>query len=726
MTTATVTEIAKALGKTVQGVNKIKRAKKWQRANQTGVARYDIAVLSPKEQKKIEVYLGRDNRAGDADLPAVVPKAQAPAVIEKHLPALVELTGHQTTVMNARMWFMRQIEQGLVQGTRLGVIIEGLVKDIEEGKAPASGQSVLANDRKRKDGTPMSERSIMRFWSDYKAAGFKPEALAPNDGDVKRIHRDALLVEFCRDFSPKNQIATPVGVPVWLPWFLAAYRQPQKPSIADAMRAMRRTMPEDIELPDYSAINRIANKIPEVYLQRGRKTGAELRSIMGFNRRDFRDYHPFTVGQMDGHSFKAYVAHPTSGAHFHPEVCGIIDMTTKMMTGYSAGLAESSRTVADAFRHSCTVNDKKPVGGRYLIIEADLGAGNKAMVNADKEIGLFARVGTTLSFPEVAGNPQGHGGIERSNQSIWIRAAKELPTYTGKDMDKVVRKRIYTKLEKDLKAVKKAGELGKVEKTSKLLLTWREFLVALAIWVSEYNNTPHRALPKITDETGKRRHRSPNEEYAYRVNCGWDHTSPHVDQTLLDHLFMPCERVKINRREFRLHGNLYHSYSLDPHHGEEMIAAYDIHNANEVYVLNLDERLICTAQWNGNSIHGVPKTKLEQADYDRIEGQIKLKQRQIDMIESNRQTAPIIEHPPEIKQARLELIREAEEAQLAETFELPPDSRGKWKLWKLLDVQLSAGEVLTVQQSGFYKGWQRSENWRAFNETEQELKAAQT
>jgi len=696
----------------------------WQkRAGRGGGREYALSALPSATQQ----YLQRAARAHQADhLPVVTPKAQAPAVVERQLPALAALTGHQAEVMHARMWFVRQIEQGLARGMRLGVIIEGLVRDVEEGRAPASGQAALANDRKRKAGAAvLSGRSIQRFWDNYKAAGFQPQALAPNDADAQRVNRDALLVAFCRDFGAKNQLAPPTGVPVWLPWFLTAYRQPQKPSIADALRAMGRSMPADMPLPSYDALSRVAAKIPEVYLERGRRTGAELRSIMGFNRRDFADYDPFTVGQIDGHSFKAYVAHPVTGAHFHPEVCGIIDMTTKMITGYSAGLAESSRTVADAFRHSCTVSENKPVGGRFLIIEADLGSGNKAKVNADKEIGLFARVGTKLEFPEVAGNPQGHGGIERSNQSLWIRAAKELPTYTGKDMDKVVRKRIYTRLEQDLRAAKKAGGLGMVEKTSKLLLSWREFLAALEIWVAEYNNTPHRALPKITDEAGRRRHRSPNEEYAHRINLGWDHTSVHVEQELPDHLFMPHERVRINRCEFRLHGNRYHSYSLEAHHGEEMLAAYDVHDANQVYVLDLDERLVCVATWNGNSIYGMPTTKLQQAEHERIEGQIKLKRRQIDLIENSRSSALITEHPEEIRRARLELVREAEAAEAAVVFELPLGDRERWVLWKQLDAQLAAGEPLAAEAENFHRSWQNSPMWMGFYETEQELLAAQ-
>ncbi len=163
---------------------------------------------------------------------------------------------------------------------------------------------------------------------------------------------------------------------------------------------------------------RIAQKIPAVYLEKGRKTGAELKAIKGFNRRMWREYDPFTCGQIDGHSFKAYVAHPVSGAHFHPEVCGLIDMTTKMITGYSAGLAESSRTVADAFRHSCTVNEHKQVGGRYKIVEPDRGSGNMAKVNADKDIGLFSRVGTLLCFPEEAGMALNHPPSSQSSRLI--------------------------------------------------------------------------------------------------------------------------------------------------------------------------------------------------------------------------------------------------------------------------------------------------------------------
>lgn len=689
------------------------------RAGRGGGKEYALSALPVETQRHLQKL------AGCAETLPTVKTAAAPPAVITPLPLPSELTGHQQTIMNARVFLVKSIESDMALGHRLQQSLEYVVGQIAAGNQPYFGQAELANDRKRKNGTALlSERSLMRFWSDWKKSGRNPVALAPNDGDVKRIQKESVLVAYVRDFGTRADTGqVPATVPAWMPYFLLAYRKPQSPSIPDALRDMKRTLPEHIELPNYHQVLRIVQKLPSVYIEKGRKTGAELKAIMGFNRRVWNEYHPFTCGQVDGHSFKAYVAHPTSGAHFHPEVCGIIDMTTKIMTGYSAGLAESSRTVADAFRHSCTVNATKSVGGRYKILEADLGSGNMAKVNADKEIGLFARVGTLLCPPEVAGNPQGHGGIERSNQSIWIRAAKELPTYTGKDMDRVTRKKVYTRLEQDLNAAKKAGEVGKVEKTSKLLLSWREFLAALEIWVAEYNNTPHRSLPKITDAAGKRRHRTPFEELAHRINEGWDPKSAHLEEDMIEYLFMPHERITVKRCEFRLHGNLYHSYALQTHHGEEMIAAYDIHDANQVYVLNQDERMICTAQWNGNNIHGVPTSKMEQADFERIEGQRKLKLKQLDMIENNRQRTVPTEHSENVQQEVLKIAQQIEEAEVvqASVFVLPPSERDRQYLWQELDAQIRNGETVQPEAAQFHKGWQNSDYFKAWQSIQEDL-----
>src|SRR6266545_3329630 len=174
-------------------------------------------------------------------------------------------------------------------------------------------------------------------------------------------------------------------------------------------------------------------------------------------------------------------------------------------------------------------------------------------------------------------------------------------------MDRVVRKRVYERLERDLKRVKKEGKLGQVEKTSELLLSWREFLEALERFVIEYNNTPHSALPKITDPvTGRRRHMTPFEAWADHIARGWQPVLP-AEGNMLPYLFMPHEAVTVKRCKFTLHGNIYQAHELHQWHDRQMIAAYDIHDATKVWVLDTDERPICMANWNGNRVHAQPK-----------------------------------------------------------------------------------------------------------------------
>lgn len=289
------------------------------------------------------------------------------------------------------------------------------------------------------------------------------------------------------------------------------------------------------------------------------------------------------------------------------------------------------------------------------MLEADRGAGNMAGVNSDEFIGLFARIGTTFEPPARGGNPQGHGAVERSNQSIWIKAAKELPTYTGKDMDRGIRKKVYQRLERDLKQVTKAGKLGLVAKTSELLLSWSEFLEALERWSVEYNNTPHRSLPKITaplphtpDGKAVNRHMTPFECWADYVGRGFKPVNP--DDTLLNKLFMPHETVTVKREKLTLHGNAYHSCDLDEYHNSEVIVAYDIHNPHSVTVLDLAENYICQAQWNGNRAYARPISKVEKATMQRQNRRVKLKELQIDLINSEAQRDAI-----EIKPLTIEL-----------------------------------------------------------------------
>jgi putative transposase len=272
-------------------------------------------------------------------------------------------------------------------------------------------------------------------------------------------------------------------------------------------------------------------------------------------------------------------------------------------------------------------------------------------------------------------------------------------------MDRVMRKRVYTRLERDLKKVQKAGMLGQVEKTSELLLSWVEFLDFLEHWVIDYNNTPHSALPKITAPRPRepeskpiRRHMTPFESWAQAVADGFKPTVYEGD--MLAHLMMPHQRITVKREKFTLLGNSYHAYELCQWHDREMIAAYDIHDASRVWVLDLEERPVCVANWKGNKVHARPVAQTEKAIMDRENRRGGNLERKLEMVrsEADRSTievAPaIIELPPEVLKGEEE--RRQKVVSLAQSRKLRDVSSPLDIYFMILD-RIKSGEASAYQ-----------------------------
>jgi len=575
----------------------------------------------------------------DSKSPPIPPAAATPklpmAVPRLTVPDTHELNATQERIITARFQLLQMIEtRG--QGKTVMQAAQDIITSITNGTDEQLAAIAATANARRGGERGLSLPTLMRWWTTYQKTDKKQNALAPVKAD--RMPRKE-LVAWLRDYvaGSAGHAVLPVCIPAWVPYFLDEYRRPQKPSLQQSLLRISRDMPADIERPSYDQVRRVMKKVPEIYREKGRRTGAEYKSLLGYLERDASMFAPMSICQIDGHSFKAYVAHPVTGAHFHPEVCGVLCLTTKVLAGWSAGIAESCQTVGDAYRHACTINSKKPWGGVPAILEADRGAGNMARVNTDEYIGLFARIGTTFIPPERGGNPQGHGAIERSNQSIWIRAARNLPTYTGKDMDRGGRRQVYDRLERDLKAARKAGKLGMVAKTSELLMSWAEFLEFLEQTVLQYNNNPHKSLPKVVaplphtpEGRATSRHMTPFECWSDYVSRGFKPVHP--DDVLLTKLFAPHVPLTVRREKFTLNGNTYHSLDLAEYHNQQVVVAYDIHDPHTVIVFDTDENYICEAKWHGNRVHARPVSSVERAQLQRYDRRLKNKEKQIDLI----------------------------------------------------------------------------------------------
>ncbi|PLX96693.1 MAG: hypothetical protein C0622_14185, partial [Desulfuromonas sp.] len=469
---------------------------------------------------------------------ALVLKDKQEIATAADLPAPASLAKWQRDTMDARLQILQLIDQ-LTQTVKLTTAIERVVDHAKNGTLPEHIQALVPVANARSGGTSgkqtLSRRTLFR-WRELRGIG--TTALAQAE-------------------APKKPI------PAWAPYFLKCWQKPQGVSIPAALEELAMILPKGIDMPSPSQADRFVRKMSAVDRERGRRSPKELKALKPFRRRSTDELQPLDVVLCDGHSFKARVAHPIHQKPFHPEVCAVIDACTRMVTGWSAGLAESAETVADALRHSISIGPHKEFGGIPAIFYTDPGSGNIAKVNSDPVFGRYARLGITFKTG-IVGNSQARGLVERLQSSLWVKAAKQLETYTGHGMDPSAEHRNYRILMKDIKA------LGR----SNMLPSWMQFLDMCRQAVDRYNNRPHSELPKIQDpQTGRTRHMTPTEVWSVFANNGW--TPDTVTQQELEDLFRPRIQVKTRRGEVRLFGNIYFNANLQHHHGEQVFVEYE-------------------------------------------------------------------------------------------------------------------------------------------------------
>ncbi|MFZ3001959.1 MAG: Mu transposase C-terminal domain-containing protein, partial [Undibacterium umbellatum] len=469
-------------------------------------------------------------------------------------------------------------------------------------KGEASPQLVamlkLARDgrgRSSPDGLP-SDRSLTRF-VDYQKSG----VLVP-----KKREKD-------------------MNVPAWAESFLGQYQKPEKPTVEHAYRQFAKIYQG--ELPSIHQVRRFLDKVGTVSRQIGRMGDRELKTIKKFVRRDFSKLLPSDIYSADGHTFDAEVQHPMHGRPFRPEITSVVDIGTRRLIGWSVDLAESALAVLDALRVAALT------GGIPAILYVDNGSGYVNQMMTDTATGLMARLGTEMvnSLPY---NSQARGVIERLHKTVWVNAAKEVPGYIGKDMDRQAKLQVFK--------LSRQAIMKKATHTSTMpLMPWPLFLEFARDKVAEYNARPHRSLPKITDpETGRRRHMSPDEAWATAEAEGF---APHrVSETEARPLFRPQIVRSVRRCEIELFGNRYFNAALEDFNDTEACVGYDLHDPQMVWVYHPDGRLICTADLDGNLHDYMPQSFVERMRDKRAAGREKRLENKLEEVRAERNgSAPL-------------------------------------------------------------------------------------
>lgn len=534
-----------------------------------------------------------------AEAGEIEPIKQELVEIKDHLVNPGHLKDWQREIGQARLAICREVQR-MEKAVGKEKAVREIIKLAENRKLPERLQQAadIANAKKGEK-RALSRTSIYRWLGEL------------NEGIAK--------------LAPKNR--EPGKIPDWAPFLLKIYSQPQKPALAHCVELLAQKLPAEINMPSYSACRRFIEKMSNVDRERGRMGSREIKNILPFVRRDTRGMLPTECYTADGHTFDAEVCHPAHGKPFRPEITTVIDIASRRVTGWSAGLAESAWTVLDALRHACVSC------GIPAIFYVDNGSGFKNDMMNNEVTGFMDRLGIELSHSLPYGS-QARGIIERAQQTLWVKAAKMLPTYMGKDMDPQAKQKVFKITRKDIKTIG----------TSRLLIEWPDFLAFCQKQVDDYNNRPHSSLQKIRAADGTKRHQTPNEAWADAVTDGWQPVE--VEAHEREDLFRPYKTAKVIRGEIKLFGNLYFHRDLTDYHGETLRVGYDIHDGNHVWVRDREGRLICVAEFEANSRRYFPESFSEQAKYKRAQGRIKRAEARIEEAQAEIDPPELIEYQP--------------------------------------------------------------------------------
>lgn len=635
--------------------------------------------------------------ADNVELPATIEKKEVVTVGAIN-PAL--LADWQRDCGTARLAIVRHV---LDMADLLGKTkaVEKFATDSKNGQLTATLADTVcrANAKAGKDGNAKVSRATLFNWL----------KLAEHAGDNSLV---AVL-------APKHRDVT---MPVWGATLLKLWGQPTKPSLSMVMRELVNVMGGE-NVPSYAQASYfLRTHVGNVELERGRMGARELKNIQPFIRRDTSELFPTHVYTADGHTFDAEVAHPISGRPFRPEITAIIDVASRKLVGFSIDLAESGLAVLDAIRTAVCTN------GVMALFYVDNGSGYKnAMMSRDGS-GLMDRLGSTLTH-SLPYNSQAKGVVERSHQSIWIQAAKRLPTYIGVDMDKEARQKVFKKTRKDIATF---GE-------SKLLLAWDDFMTLCRDEVERYNNRPHHAHPRRHNKlTGRREHLTPqqvwDEKLAMMVNLGKPLVQVH-EADMVD-LFRPYIERKVLRGEIKMFNHVYFSRDLEQYHGETVHVGYDIHDASQVWVRDVSGRLLAVAKFEANTRAYFAQSVIEQAHEKRAKGQLKRNDVKRNEILETMSPSRVLEHIDTMRlpQAQIDkafaTLNKTIEAEAVEVISMPkpmmtssvndvPDMKimtetddDRFERWLALDSRYKAGETLDSNDFDFHELFALSKTWR--------------
>ena len=616
------------LPNSVQGINYQARKNNWQsrkRVGKGGGKEYALASLPQEIQTDIRTkFVVSIIKAKPKSLPADLRQVELKTLTEK-----------QREVAGARMALVAQVAQ-LEQAQPRYKAIKFFCEQIKSGGISSDLMRLVetANNKKGKNRT-LSDRTLNQWVLDYEKADTPEERL--------------------KALAPMQRVAKKAEEIVWLPDFLAIYRQTNGINVAEAYHYFSaewdaRFADEPLRLemkPSIDQVRAALAKLPKHIKEIGRKTGSELRALNTYVKRDWSVLQVNDVWVGDGHAMKLKVAHPEHGRPFIPEVTLIMDTSCRFIVGWSASLAENVLAVADALRYGVE---------RYgipAIYYSDNGGGEKNWMLDGDITGMLPRLGINHQTG-IPGNPQGRGIIERVHQTILYPVARKFLTYHGRGADRETVRKVSTAVI----SLDKAKRKGNAELTPKQewakgkLPSWNAFLEAVQEQIDWYNNE------HVHREIGM----TPAAKRLQLMAKMKEEDLVFITKVESRDLFRPSVLRTPERGVVRLFNNKYFNTKLLDVEGIKVQVSFDIHDPSQVIIRKQDGTFVCYAELNGNKRDAFPVAFVEQQRKARHQRRLKLKMEQVDEINAELNPVITIEH-----QQGFELLRTKPKAKQEDT-----------------------------------------------------------
>ena len=366
----------------------------------------------------------------------------------------------------------------------------------------------------------------------------------------------------------------------WLARCLELYHSPNSPSFAQVADQLNK----EGYKAEHHQVRRFINALPhELGPQSPYRMGAKLYREKHKDHllRSTDNLKPGVMYNGDGHTLDVYLAHPKTGKPYRAELTAFQDVASRCIVGWELGYAESTLDTLAAISRAIKVHNNVPA-----MFYLDNGSGYKNKLMNDDTTGFYAQFEIDVIFA-IPGNARVKW-IERFFLHMEDRVGKRFSTYCGRDHD-----------DRHKQLVLKEAKQGK-----RKLPTVDEWIAEFKAFLNDYHNSEH---PEIKGKTRQQ---------------VWDENIERVPPVEGDFVMLPRETVNIRRGRFRLHQRDYSADFLHQFNGQELVAAYDLHDDSYTKLYKLNGEFLMFANLKTKS-HAVPTSRIEQAESKRRTGRLK-------------------------------------------------------------------------------------------------------